>query len=88
MVDPKEAVGTRLSLLELEMSRTEQTIAKMDSNAEKHREEHSKITEKMYGRMENLREEVKSDIKELQDSFSEDLKAHRDDFDLKLMEKL
>lgn len=87
MVDVNESVNTRLSLLELEMTRTQQTLIKMDHNADKHREEHSKITDKIYGRMETMQSEVKSDIKELHDVFSEELKNHREEIDRKIIEQ-
>lgn len=44
------------------MDRANATLDKIQADAEKHRETHTQITEKIYERMEDLRAELKEDI--------------------------
>jgi len=60
---------TRISLLEREISTINSSLIEIKSSAEKHREAHNQVTEKIYNRMDDLREEVKSDINKLKLDF-------------------
>lgn len=69
-------LNVRLSLLEQDMKRANNSLSKMEETAEKHREQHSQITEKIYGRMEDLRTELKTDMNDLKEELKTSLEDH------------
>ena len=71
-------IAVRLSLLEQDMKRANNALSKIEENSEKHREQHSQITEKIYDRMEEVRAEFKNDIADLKESFEEKIAAQNE----------
>lgn len=71
-------INVRLSLLEQDMKRANNSLLKMEESAEKHRENHSQITEKIYDRMEEVRAEFKTDMEALKTSFEKQLQTQNE----------
>lgn len=64
---------TRISLVEQDLTRTRESIEKLESSMERHREESSSSTGRIYVRMEDLRQEIKEDILNLETKFTDQI---------------
>ena len=80
-------VNVRLSLLEQDMDRMSDTLAKIDAEAEKHREAHSTITDKIYTRIEDTRAELKKDMTDLRSELKKDIETLKDSVEDKMAEQ-
>jgi chromosome segregation ATPase len=87
MAEKSPTASVRLSLLEQEAQRTHDTLQEIKLGAEKHRETHTQITEKIYGRMEDLRTELKADISQLKSDLERKISA-QDEMLKKISDKL
>lgn len=68
-------LAVRVSLLEKDAINANNALAEMAKTAEKNREAHTQITERLYDRMEEVRSEFKTDIAELKKSFEDKIEA-------------
>ena len=80
-------VNVRLSLLEQDMQRANSSLVKLDRDAEKHREAHAQITDKIYTRIEDTRIELKEDMSELRTELKQDIETLKTSFETKFEEQ-
>jgi len=64
---------TRISLVEQDLKRNYASLEKMQDSLEKHREESSQSNNRVYGRMEELRQEIKQDLQSLDSRFTDQI---------------
>jgi len=64
---------TRISLVEQDLTRTRESIEKLEDTMSKHREESSTSTDRIYDRMEELRQEIKQDLQGLDSRFTDQI---------------
>lgn len=60
------------------MKRANSSLQKIEESSEKHREQHSQITGKIYDRIEETRSEFKADIADLRKTFEEQIKSQNE----------
>lgn len=68
----------RLSLLEQDMARANAALVKIEQSSEKYREHHAEITDKIYDRMDDMREEFRDELIKLKKELETQITAQNE----------